>query len=90
LARLVHSYGRELRILHVSVVIEILTLQTYKRWWSREAGQIMLIKYAFNLGVEERRVATLILQFDYNVASELVVLREHRYHWDLKKISCPA
>jgi hypothetical protein len=72
------------------VVIEILTLQTYKRWWSREAGQIMLIKYAFNLGVEERRVTMLILQFDHNVASELIILREHRYHWDLKNPSCQA
>ena len=65
------------------VVIEILTLQTYERWRSRKDGQIMLIEYVFDLGVEGRWVATLILQLDADVASELIVLREHRYHRNL-------
>jgi hypothetical protein len=72
------------------VVIEILTLQTYERWESRQNGQIMFIEYVFDLGVEGRRVATLILQLDADVASELIVLREHRYHRNLKSPSCQS
>jgi hypothetical protein len=48
----------------------------------------MLIEYAFDLDVEERWVTTLILQLYLEVAPELVMLREHRYHRDLKIFSC--
>jgi hypothetical protein len=47
----------------------------------------MFIEYVFDLGVEGRWVATLILQLDADVASELIVLREHRYHRNLKNPS---
>jgi hypothetical protein len=51
-------------------------------------GQIVCIEYAFNLVVEERWVTMLILQPEPNVAPELIVLREHCYHRDLKNPSC--
>jgi hypothetical protein len=44
----------------------------------------MLIENAFHLGIEERWVTMLILQLDHDVAPELIMLREHRYYWDLK------
>jgi hypothetical protein len=69
------------------MVIEILTLQTYEWWRFRKAGQIMLIEYVFDLGVEERWVTMLILQLDADVAPELIVLREHRYHRNLENPS---
>jgi hypothetical protein len=47
----------------------------------------MVTKYAFDLGVEERRVTMLILQLDADVAPELIVLREYRYHRNLKNPS---
>jgi hypothetical protein len=74
----------------LSMVIEILTLQTYKRWRSCKVGQIMLIEYAFDLDVKERWVTMLILQLHLDVAPELIVLREHRYHRDLKNLPCQS
>ena len=44
----------------------------------------MLNEKAFHLGIEECWVTMLILQPDHDVAPELIVLREHRYDWDLK------
>jgi hypothetical protein len=48
----------------------------------------MFVEYAFDFGVEKRWITVLILQIDLDVAPELIVLREHRYHRDLKKSSC--
>jgi len=48
----------------------------------------MLIKYAFDLGVEERWVTMLIFQLLLDVAPELILLREQRYYRDLKNSSC--
>jgi hypothetical protein len=48
----------------------------------------MLIEYSFDLSVEERWVTMLILQLYFEVAPELIMLREHRYHGDLKNLSC--
>jgi hypothetical protein len=44
----------------------------------------MFVESSVHLGIKERRVTTLVLQFYPNVAPELIVFREHRYHWDLK------
>jgi hypothetical protein len=45
----------------------------------------MLIEYTFDLVVELCFwVTMLILQLELDVAPELIVLREHRYHRDLK------
>jgi hypothetical protein len=66
------------------LVVENLTLQTYKRRRTCKAGQVMLIEYAFDLDVELCfLVAILILQLDLDVTPELIVLCEHRYHRDL-------
>ena len=70
------------------MVIEILTLQTYKRWMSCKTGQVPLIEYVFDLGVEERQRTMLILQIEPNLELEIIVLREHRYHRDLKNALC--
>jgi len=48
----------------------------------------MLIEYGFDLGVEDRRLTMLILQLYLEVAPELIMLREHRYHRDLNNLSC--
>jgi hypothetical protein len=49
----------------------------------------MLIEYTFDLVVELCvRITILILQLELDVAPELIVLREHRYHRDLKNSSC--
>jgi hypothetical protein len=42
----------------------------------------MLIEYAFDLGIEERWVTMLILQLYLEVAPELIMLCEYRYHRD--------
>jgi hypothetical protein len=48
----------------------------------------MSIEYAFDLCVELCFMVTmLILQLDLDVAPELIVLREHRYHRDLNNSS---
>jgi hypothetical protein len=80
----VHPCKIELRTVRVSTVVDILTLQTYERWRFRKAGQIMLIEYVFDLDVEESWITMLILQLVADVAPELIVLREHRYHRNLK------
>jgi hypothetical protein len=69
------------------MTIDILTLQTYKWWRSRKTPQIMFVEYAFDLGVEERWVPMPILQLDHDITPELIELREHRYHRDLKRPS---
>ena len=48
----------------------------------------MLIEYGFDFGIEERWVTMLILQLYFEVAPKLIMLREHRYHGDLKISSC--
>jgi hypothetical protein len=90
LAGFVHPCRRELSLVRVSMVIEVLTLQKYEWWRFRKAGQIMVTEYAFDLGVEERRVTMLILQLDADVAPELIVLCEHCYHGNLKNPSCQS
>ena len=52
LARFVHSYRTEINVIYVRLVNEVLTLQTYKRWRSPEAGQIVFIEYVFHLDAE--------------------------------------
>jgi hypothetical protein len=93
LIRLVHPCRREISIKQLSNLTEIdLTLQAYKGWRSTKVGQIMFIECAFNLCVKEHWVmtTTLILQPNPDVAPELIVLREYRYHRDLKIYSCQS
>jgi len=83
LARLVHFYRTEVSVIHVRLLNEILTLQTYKRWMSPKTGQIMLIEYAFHLVVDIRsRTTRPILRLHPDLASELIILCEYCYHRD--------
>jgi len=51
---------------------------------STQASQIMLFEYLLHLGVEVC-FTILILQLHLDVAPELIVLGEYRYHRHLKK-----
>ena len=62
-----------------------LTRQTYKRRRSPKIGQIILLEDFFDLSVEEGRVTLLILQLHLDVAPELVILGEYRYHGNYEK-----
>jgi hypothetical protein len=43
----------------------------------------MLMEYVFHLIINVHfRITTLILQLDLDVAPELIILREYRYHRD--------
>jgi hypothetical protein len=64
------------------LVNKVLTLQTYKRWRSLEVGQKMFAENPFHLVIEERWITVLIFQLHHNIAPELVILGEHRYHWN--------
>jgi len=83
LARLVHFYRTEVSVIHVHLLNEILTLQTYKRWMSRKAGQKMLIEDDFHVVVDiHSRTTRPILRLHLDLASELIILCEYCYHRD--------
>jgi hypothetical protein len=42
----------------------------------------MFAENPFHLVAEERWITMLILQLHHNFAPELVILSEHRYHWN--------
>jgi hypothetical protein len=67
------------------MVVENLTLQPYEWWRTCKPGQILLIEYSFDLGVELCFLVTMfILQLHPDLAPKLLVLGEHRYHRDLR------
>jgi hypothetical protein len=79
----------EVSVIHVHLLHDILTFQAYKRWMSPKAGQIMLIEYAFHLVVDIRsRTTRPILHLHPDLASELIILCEYRYHRDFENAPC--
>jgi hypothetical protein len=84
LVMLVHPCGTEINVSHAGRLNKILTLQTNKRCRSLKVGQVLFFEDLFHFGVEECRVmssvTTLILQLKRNVAFEVIIFREYRYH----------